>query len=712
MFGGHFHRLCAGYSLASARGVDSIWTFNSDIAARITNDGQSFWVLSLHANGRKIAAIETLAWDSSWGAGCSLSTWTKFKYAPPWVLHVNLAMFAMPIFIFILVRGWFFDKSWRKRRFRNTVIIIMVPVFLFGAVPIPSGAGDSEILTDEDALRVKLWEAGKEILTRRYGGERNIPALHPRAKNNVHRLKHRSGDHTFFRDAMFYFAPDKMKQGFDEIWPRSARRDDERLGMPVGDEWNKENSTPASTAKLDPPDLEAGKARAREGIEERSGWDDAREIGRVASSLLNEIVGVKEARAWTGDLAGASRIHFFHTDHLGSTRVVTDAVGEVFEKIDYLPFGEIFRDDVVNNGTDFDKHRNKYTGQVFDYTTGLYYYGARYYDPEIGRFTQADTIVPEPLDGQTFNRYTYVNNNPYKFVDPSGHNPVEEFFISLAEAIFVGVCTVVGFMVGGPEGAVAGFMLGSGIVGGIESARKGGEFAEGFVVGVFMSGLTLACPQLAIPGMGYNIYNLIVSNDPDAWANFMGGLVGGYFSPSPVDFGYEPTYGLNHSVDGQAYGEAEAHSYKFVYGEPKVEAKWQKIQDCTYTLPDANGNGGGRIVCEYEYMKLGRSLSAFHKPVEPRCLVIARNRCTIQAMSEMTSIGAWFSGIGLTGTGTILSKAGIKVVGGPMTFATLAFDVIYFMVLFGYADSYCRQPWVESEFYDRKTGQCVGPKEK
>ena len=83
----------------------------------------------------------------------------------------------------------------------------------------------------------------------------------------------------------------------------------------------------------------------------------------MASSLLNEIVGVKEAKAWTGDLAEMDRIHFFHTDHLGSTRVVTDAVGEVFEKIDYLPFGEIFRDDVAyGSDNDYERHRNKYTG--------------------------------------------------------------------------------------------------------------------------------------------------------------------------------------------------------------------------------------------------------------------------------------------------------------------------------------------------------------
>ncbi|MFH0732297.1 MAG: RHS repeat-associated core domain-containing protein [Candidatus Omnitrophota bacterium] len=59
-----------------------------------------------------------------------------------------------------------------------------------------------------------------------------------------------------------------------------------------------------------------------------------------------------------------------------------------------------------------------------DCTTGLYYYGARYYDPELGRFTQADTIVPEPGNPQSFNRYSYCDNNPINYTDPTGHKNI------------------------------------------------------------------------------------------------------------------------------------------------------------------------------------------------------------------------------------------------------------------------------------------------
>ena len=53
--------------------------------------------------------------------------------------------------------------------------------------------------------------------------------------------------------------------------------------------------------------------------------------------------------------------------------------------------------------------------------SGLYYYGARYYDPLIGRFISADTLVQSPANPQTLNRYSYVLNNPLRYTDPTGH---------------------------------------------------------------------------------------------------------------------------------------------------------------------------------------------------------------------------------------------------------------------------------------------------
>ncbi len=65
--------------------------------------------------------------------------------------------------------------------------------------------------------------------------------------------------------------------------------------------------------------------------------------------------------------------------------------------------------------------RSALFGQTHDPSTGLMHYNARYYDPQIGRFISADTIVPNPADPQDLNRYSYVGNNPTNMVDPSGH---------------------------------------------------------------------------------------------------------------------------------------------------------------------------------------------------------------------------------------------------------------------------------------------------
>ena len=61
------------------------------------------------------------------------------------------------------------------------------------------------------------------------------------------------------------------------------------------------------------------------------------------------------------------------------------------------------------------------TGDPNTQDIGLIYMNARYYVPEVGRFVSPDTIVPDPTNPQSFNRYSYVLNSPPNFTDPSGH---------------------------------------------------------------------------------------------------------------------------------------------------------------------------------------------------------------------------------------------------------------------------------------------------
>ncbi|MES0491552.1 MAG: FG-GAP-like repeat-containing protein [Leptospirales bacterium] len=112
---------------------------------------------------------------------------------------------------------------------------------------------------------------------------------------------------------------------------------------------------------------------------------------------------------------------FFHPDHVGSVRYLSDSQGRLLTRINYTPYGEIDRDQ--SSGPDI--LRYKYTHQEEDRETGLYNYNARMYDSESGRFTTADTELPgEGQISQGFNRYMYTLGNPVKYVDPTGHSPV------------------------------------------------------------------------------------------------------------------------------------------------------------------------------------------------------------------------------------------------------------------------------------------------
>ncbi len=81
----------------------------------------------------------------------------------------------------------------------------------------------------------------------------------------------------------------------------------------------------------------------------------------------------------------------------------------------YYPFGETR---YGGGGLPTDR---RFTGQAQEAAIGLYYYGARWYDPSLNRFISADTMVPSPGNPQSLNRYAYTLGNPLRFVDPTGH---------------------------------------------------------------------------------------------------------------------------------------------------------------------------------------------------------------------------------------------------------------------------------------------------
>ncbi len=112
-------------------------------------------------------------------------------------------------------------------------------------------------------------------------------------------------------------------------------------------------------------------------------------------------------------------LQYLLTDHLGSTVAVTNQSGTLTSQQRYLPFGAART--IPNSpilGTDF-----TYTGQrkLDDGMGGIMDYKARFYSPALMRFLQPDTIIPDQTNPQSWNRFSYVRNNPILFNDPSGH---------------------------------------------------------------------------------------------------------------------------------------------------------------------------------------------------------------------------------------------------------------------------------------------------
>jgi RHS repeat-associated protein len=106
----------------------------------------------------------------------------------------------------------------------------------------------------------------------------------------------------------------------------------------------------------------------------------------------------------------------YHFDLRGSTVAITDVSGKVTDRYQYSAYGELLGS---TGDTDTPFLFNGRDGVVTD-ANGLYYMRARYYNPEIRRFVSQDTLLGVVINGQSLNRYAYVQGNPVGFVDPLG----------------------------------------------------------------------------------------------------------------------------------------------------------------------------------------------------------------------------------------------------------------------------------------------------
>lgn len=153
------------------------------------------------------------------------------------------------------------------------------------------------------------------------------------------------------------------------------------------------------------------------------------------------------------DVNGIKETKYVHTDNLGSMHTLTDHLGNIIgESFSFDPFGAPRNRTTLNPLTQASWNAGAsrgYTGHEMDASTGLINMNARLYDPVLGRFISADTVVPSPSNMQGFNRYAYVLNNPLLYTDPTGHWSWRNFGKALGQGVVIAAVAAAAFYTGG-----------------------------------------------------------------------------------------------------------------------------------------------------------------------------------------------------------------------------------------------------------------------
>ena len=146
-----------------------------------------------------------------------------------------------------------------------------------------------------------------------------------------------------------------------------------------------------------------------------------------AKGMMSQVLLASLLMLFTITGHALEKITYFHLDAVGSPVAATDESGDLKWREQYQPYGKrILKEGDAENSVWF-------TGKTED--IGLTYMGARWYDPELGRFLSVDPVGFVESSPISFNRYAYANNNPYKYVDPDGEFAVIAA-IALAYAVF------------------------------------------------------------------------------------------------------------------------------------------------------------------------------------------------------------------------------------------------------------------------------------
>jgi RHS repeat-associated protein len=288
-------------------------------------------------------------------------------------------------------------------------------------------------------------------------------------------------------------------------------------------------------------------------------------------------------------------VSYFLADNLGSTNSVLHSSGAVMQDLRYRPYGWIRR------SSGYNPPDKRFTGQqweIADPSLNMYNYGARFYSTVLGRFLSADPLVVSPGDPQMLDRYAYVRNNPLKYIDPTGLDPIPPYHPidwgrlaeagrtlgswGVPEARWASTLFLIAGLQSGASPMTPAFYMGSGITTykGAEilwDTEDGGAAAMGtygYWWGTYRARVSVVLPQTEIGGqaIGTGYVYVVYSYDPQNRRLGLGATV--VFSRGEIEAEYSP---YDTAVANQCGGqgcwrdglyEVYAFSYSESYGYP------------------------------------------------------------------------------------------------------------------------------------------------
>jgi RHS repeat-associated protein len=211
-------------------------------------------------------------------------------------------------------------------------------------------------------------------------------------------------------------------------------------------------------------------------------------------------IGVLESRINTSGANIGTTQRYWHRDHLGSTTVNSDETGAEAGRYRYDPWGKPLSGNVTANAVG--TGNRGFTGHEH-LVGGLIHMNGRIYDPVLGRFLSADIVVQMPHNVQSYNRYSYVLNNPLSYTDPSGY-----FFWFAVAALFgafayatggvqfarqvLGIAAAILFGPAGPYAAAMATFFGGSFASAVFAGFASGGISSGNIQGAFRGAASAA----------------------------------------------------------------------------------------------------------------------------------------------------------------------------------------------------------------------------